>query len=179
MKNIFFILFSLNASCYAGESKDSFVYRYNISSSVTFDFTKSYSVDLGSITLLNTENRKKKFRYIRHSPLGYFFNKKTKKKKHLTLVVHNAGPEKLDSVFWAILGSGTTHYPVKPNSSTTLTAYLNLNFNPRPKEIIEYVLKNHEDLEYHIFSPMNFEHNQEKAPPPDVTIHSIEVIPAG
>ena len=172
-RKLLFILCFFIGNSYCS-SKESFVYQYHITSNVTFDFTKSYSVDLGSITLLNEENKTKKFRYIRHSPHGYFFNTKTKKIKRLTMVTHNAGKRKLDSIFWALLDSATYYYPVQPYGSTQLTAYLNLNFYPRPKEIIEYVVRNYKDLEYHIFSPMNDSEGENK--PPDVKV-TIQVIP--
>ena len=151
------LLFLLTfTACCSASSKDTFTYRYNLVRSVTFDFTKSYSVDLGSITLTNEENRHKKFRYINNSPLGYFYNKKTGGIKMFSMVVHNASPSKGDSIFWALLGSGTSHYPVKPGSSTRLTAYLNINSSPQPLEIIKYIQKNHSHLEYHIFNPENY-----------------------
>ena len=173
MKKILLLcFFSFNLYC---RGTDSFVYQYHIASSITFDFTKSYSVDIGYIKLLNEENKTKKFRYYHHNPYGYFFNTKTKHIKRLTMVTYNNDKRKLDSIFWALLGSATYYYPVQPYGSTQLTAYLNLNFDPRPQEIIEYVTQNYKDLEYHIFSPTSESEGKNKAP--SAKVHTIRVIP--
>ena len=173
---ILLFLFPFFTHC-ANSSRYSFTYDYDVSSEVTFDFRKSYSVYVGSVKLLNTTNKTKKFRYFNNSPLGYLFNKKTKKIKALSLVPHSSAPEKMDSLFWALLGSGTSHTPVKPQSSITLKLYLNLNFYPKPQEIIDYVIKNHEHLEYHIFNPSDFPSEEERAKtPPAVLIRSLSVI---
>ena len=170
MRKLLLLFFSFNSYC---SFADSFVYQYHIVSSITFDFTKSYSVDIGSITLLNEENKTKKFRYYPHSPHGYFFNTKTKQVKRLTMVTHNNSKRKLDSIFWALLGSATYYYPVQPYGSTQLTAYLNLNFDPRPQEIIEYVTQNYKDLEYHIFDPSSSGENKV----PSAKVRTIRGIP--
>ncbi len=171
----YFVFVSLNASC-TDKTRYSFEYKYNVPSEVTFDFTKSYSVDVGSVVLTNTENKTKKFRYINNNPLGYFFNKKTKKTQEMSIVAHSASPEKLDSLFWIFLDSATYHTPVKPHSSITLTLYLNINANPQPKKITEYVTKNYKDLEYHIFNPDNFPPITGKNKAPDQIIRSIKII---
>ena len=159
------------------DNRYSFVYDYDVPSHVTFDFRKEYSAYVGSVTLLNTTDKTKKFRYINHSPLGYFFNKRTKKIKALSLVPHSSAPEKMDSLFWALLGSGTSHTPVQAQSSITLKLFLNMNFNPQPKEMINYVIKNHKDLEYHIFNPADFPSTGAKAgKPPTAVIRSFSVL---
>ena len=177
-------LLTFSAGCSA-RSKDTFTYRYNLVDSVTFNFTKGYSVDLGSITLINEENRHKKFRYINNSPLGHFYNKKTGGVRIQDMVVHNASPSKLDSVFWALLDSATHYHPVKPGGTTRLTAYLNLNTSPQPLDIIQYIQKNHPHLEYHIFNPERyplkevFSTNEVKRKidvTPDFIIRSIKVV---
>lgn len=172
---LFFIFVSLSANC-KEETRHSFEYQYDVPAEVTFDFTKSYSVSAGSVVLINRENKAKKFRYINNSPLGYFFNKRTKTTYRMSIVSHNADSEKLDSLFWAFLGSATYHTPVKPYHATTLTLYLNINANPQPAEITEYIVKNYEDLEYHIFNPENFPPITGKNKQPDAIIHSIKVI---
>ena len=172
-----FIFLFLCFTCCASATSNSFVYEYNVPSQVTLDFRKSYSVDIGSVKLLNKTDEIQKFRYIKNSPLGYFFNRKTKEIKNLTLVPHSSAPEKEDSLFWALLGSGTWHTPVQPRSSITLTLYLNMNFHHQPQEIINYVIKNHKDLEYHIFNPIDFPASGTKAKkPPTVLISSFSVI---
>ena len=172
---LYAFLFSANSAC-VDDTRYSFEYQYSVPSEVTFDFTKSYSVDAGSVVLLNTEDKKKKFRYINNSPVGYFFNRKTKETHRMDLVSHNADPEKGDSLFWALLGSGTSHTPVRSYGSTTLTLYLNINANARPKEILDYLIKNYKDLEYHIFNPDNFPPTTGENNPPDAKISSIKVI---
>ena len=177
--NIFYILlFLLPFFTYCvGHTDSAFVYDYDVSSEVTFDFRKSYAVYVGSVELLNPGNKTKKFRYINNSPLGYLFNRKTKKIKALSLVPHSSAPEKMDSVFWALLGSGTSHTPVPAQSSITLKLYLNMNFYPQPKEMINYVIKNHKNLEYHIFNPADFPSAGAKAKkPPTALIRSLSVI---
>ena len=169
------LAFLIWAFCGKAKGAGDFSYQYNISPEAVFDFSKSYSADLGEITLRNTENKAKKFRYIDHSPLGYLISKKTGEITRISLVVHNSAPRKLDSIFWAFLGSATHYHPVKPKGLTKLTAYLNLNFYPRPAEIIKYTAENHENLEYHIFSPMNFPPNTGKNAPPEAAIRSIKV----
>ncbi len=171
----FFVFVSLSANC-KEKNHHSFEYQYDVPSEVTFDFTKSYSVPAGSVALINRENKTKKFRYINNSPLGYFFNRRTNKTYRMSIVSHNADSEKLDSLFWAFLGSATYHTPVKPYNATTLTLYLNINANPKPAEITEYVVQNYKDLEYHIFNPAHFPPITGKHRPPDAIIHSIKVI---
>lgn len=184
-KGLVFLLLIFSTGCEAGKSTDTFTYRYNLVRQVSFNFSKSYSVDLGSITCVNEENRHKKWRYINNSPLAYLFNKKTGRIKMMQMVVHNAAPSKMDSIFWALLDSATYYYPVKPHSSTRLTAYLNLNTYPQPIEIIKYIQKNHPHLEYHIFNPENYplkevftkeEIKRKISVKPDARINSIRVI---
>ena len=163
------------------KSKDTFIYQYEgLSKKALFNFKKEYSADLGVMQLLNIQNKKKKFRSINHSPRGYFFNRKTKKITRLTVVVHNPAPRKLDSIFWAFLDSATYHYPVAANGSAKLHLYLNLNFYPRPRELIDFVSKNFKDLEYHIFSPSNFPNDSPNkmglGASPDFIVSSIEVL---
>ena len=173
---ILLFLFPFFIHC-VDDTRYSFVYDYDVSSQVTFDFRKSYAVYVGSVKLLNTENKAKKFRYVNNSPLGYLFNRKTKEIKALSLVPHSSAPEKMDSLFWALLGSGTSHTLVQPQSSITLKLYLNMNFYPQPKEIINYVIQNYENLEYHIFNPADFPSTETKAKKtPTVLIRSLSVI---
>ncbi len=166
--------FSAAAPAAAADGGD-FVYQYNIYKTAVFDFSKSYSADLGEILLLNKGGKTKKFRHYGQNPLGYLFNRRTGEITRISFVSHNAAPRKLDSVFWALLGSPSHHYPVPPGGQARLTAYLNLNFYPRPREIIKYVTENHKDLEYHIFSPMNFPPNTGKKSPPDALVSSIKI----
>jgi len=169
-----------------------FVTGHDLSSSITFDFTKSYTVKVGTVTFFNKENKKKKWRFIYHAPIACLYNKKTKKcddQKGMPLVSHNPDPEVEDSIFWAFLDSATWHTPVKPYSSTQVTVYLNLNSYPQPRELIQYIKDNHEDLEYHIFirsgaGPFQTRMIQGKykvlehdtSGPPDFIIRSIHVI---
>ena len=178
------LLFIFTSVAYGGSGKkDFFLYEYHLSKSITFDFTKDWSVTLGTIKLINKENKKKKFRYYSNSPYGHFFNKKTGKKKHLDLVIHNPGERKMDSLFWALLDSATYYYPVQPHGTATLTAYLNPNTYPRPQEMIEYIAKNHKDLEYRIFNPSTALTAEGKPigetenPRPVFVIYPIKVIP--
>ena len=170
-----FVVFSCHSAS-VDSTRYSFKYQYSVPSEVTFDFTKSYSVPAGSVVLLNKENQKKKFRYINNSPVGYLFNRKTKKTHRMQLTSHNADPETGDSIFWAFLGSGTVHTPVAPYGSTRLTLYLNINTNARVEEVLHYLIKNYRDLEYHIFNPENFPPTTGKNNPPDAKISSIKVI---
>ena len=174
---LFAPLFTLAFNFGVDDTRYSFIYEYNVPSQVTFDLRKSYSVSAGSVKLLNNTNKHKKFRYINNSPLGYFFNKKTKQIRYFPLVPHSTAPEKSDSVFWALLSSGTFHTPVEPKQSITLTLYLNINSDPKPQESMVYIIKNHKDLEYHIFNPINFPPKGVKNPKaPDAIIRSINVI---
>ena len=193
MKLFFLVLFLCLANC-AKEPPDVFVTQHNLSSSITFDFTKSYTVKVGTVTFLNKENKKKKWRYIYHAPLACLYNKKTKKcddQKGMPLVSHNPSPEVVDSLFWSLLDSATWHTPVKPYGSTQVTVYLNLNSYPQPGKLIQYIKDNHEDLEYHIFirsgsGPLQTKMVQGKykvqflpvdmSGPPDFIIRSIQVI---
>ena len=152
-------------------SKDSFVYQYQLSQTAVFDLRKSYSASLGTVLVINNENRKKKFRHYNNSPWGYFYNKKTKKTKHLHLVTHNPAPRKADSIFWALLNAATWHHPMKPLGRHRLSAYLNFNLHNKPREIMEYVIKNSRDMEYHIFDP-----EKEEGGTPDFIIKHIQVI---
>ena len=178
------ILFAFNiiilfTSC-AEEKPDVFVTRHELSPAITFDFTKDYSVEVGTITFLNEENNKKKWRFVYHAPLACLYNKKTKKcdeQAGMPLVTNNPDPETVDSVFWALLDSATFHTPVKPYGSTQVTVYLNLNFYPQPKKLIQNIVKNHKDLEYHIFIRSGAVVSPDMSGPPDFIIRSIKVIP--
>ena len=132
---------------------DKFTYEYEILEGIRFDFSKSVGVEVGRIRLTNTEDRPKKFRYVHNSPRGHLFNKKTGKPVRLELVVHNSEPEVVDSIFWALLDSATYFTPIPPGGEIWLRAFLNLNYHPHPREIMEYIIGHHRDLEYHIFGP--------------------------
>ena len=161
------------------EKPDTFVTQHKLLSTVTFDFTKSYSAKIGTITFLNKENKNKKWRHIYHAPLACLYNKKTKecdKLAGMPLVSHNPDSETVDSVVWALLDSATFHTPVKPYGSTQVTLFLNLNSYPKPRELIQNITKNHQHLEYHIFIRSGTVISPDMSAPPDFIIQSIKVI---
>ena len=178
-KTLFIFGFIISLISCGEEEPYIFVTQYNLSSTVAFDFTKNYSAKIGTVTFLNKENKKKKWRYIYHAPRACLYNKKTKEcdeSAGMSLVSHNPDPETVDSVFWALLGSATSHTPVKPYGSTKVTLFINLNFYPRPKELIQNIKKNHQHLEYHIFIRSGAVISQDLSGPPDFIIQSIKVI---
>ncbi len=162
------------------EKPDIFVTQHNLSSTVTFDFTKDYSTKVGTITFLNKENKNKKWRLIYHAPLACLYNKKTKKcdkQAGMPLVFDNSDSEEVDSVFWGLLDSATFYTPVKSYGSTQVTVSINLNSYPQPRKLIQYIIKNHEDLEYHIFIRSGAVLSPDMSGTPDFIIRSIKVIP--
>ena len=155
MKKIFFVFsFIIFFSSCKEEIPDIFVTQHNLSSSITFDFTKDYSVKAGTVTFLNKEDKYKKWRYIYHAPLACLYNKKTKKcdeKMGESIVSNNLDSEEADSILLGLLDSATFYTPVKPYGSVSADIYFNLNVYPQPRELIKHIAKNHKDLEYHIF----------------------------
>ena len=143
-KTLFIFGFIISLISCGEEEPYIFVTQYNLSSTVAFDFTKNYSAKIGTVTFLNKENKKKKWRYIYHAPRACLYNKKTKEcdeSAGMSLVSHNPDPETADSVFWTLLGSATSHTPVKPYGSTKVTLFINLKFYPRPRELIQNIKK--------------------------------------
>lgn len=175
---VFSFIISLNCCVTKTSVPDVFVIDHNLSSIVTFDLTKGYSVKIGTMTFLNTENKRKKWRYKYHAPLACLYDKIKKTcdtQAGMTLVSHNPDPEEADSVFWALLDSATFYTPVKPNSSTKITVFLNLNFYVQPKKLKQNLIKNHKNWEYHIFFRSGDLLYPDISGPPDFIIRSIKV----
>jgi len=157
-----------------------FVIQHRLSSVVTFNFKKEYSTTVGTIRFLNQENIKKKWRYILHAPLACLYNKQTRqcdRSAGQALITYNPDPTKLDSIFWALLDSATTHIPVKPYGSTQITVYLNLNAYPKPKKLIHLIKHHHKNLEYHIFFRTGAASKNTLNRSPDFIVKDIQVIP--
>lgn len=181
MKKIFLLFsFSIFLNSCKEETPDIFVTQHNLSSSITFDFTKDYSVKVGTVTFLNKEDKHKKWRYIYHAPLACLYNKKTKKcdeQMGRSMVSDNSDPEEVDSVFWGLLDSATFYTLVKPYGSTQADIYFNLNSYPQPRELIQNIAKNHKNLEYHIFIRSGAIVSPDLSGTPDFIVRSIKVIP--
>ena len=182
------LIFSLLMSCNSStKNKNPFGYTYHVDQQITFDYSKSYSIPIGTILVQNKTNWKKKFRYHEANPKGYFFNTKTSTIHYVNFVTHSNTPRKMDfnNLGWLI---GIPGYFIPVKDSITLKVYINLNRFPKPgpAELVRYVRENKKDLEYHIFNPENYPEpkisssypitKQETYAKPDWIIKEIRVI---
>ena len=190
--NFTVFIFSLLISCDSlTKNKNPFGYTYNLKQQVTFDYSKTYIIQIGTILVQNKTNWKKKFHYSESSPKGYLFNTRTGVIHYVSLVTHSDAPRKMNfDLLGLLIGLQTYHIPVRGKENITLKVYINLNRFPKPgpAELVRYVKENKKDLEYHIFNPKNYPEpelssgypisKQETYVKPDWIIKEIRVINA-
>ncbi len=181
---VFGVLFVLGCVGSASNARADFIYEYHLSTEIAFDFSKSNSVELGTLSVTNPDETHKKFRFIPHAPYGYLYNRKNKTCYSFGLIYDTTEPRVLDSVFWALLDSATYYYAVPAMSSLEFTVFMNVNAHPQPEQIVHYITENHDHLEYHLFDPRHRPRvplgerrlNACIGAPPDFTLQTIRVL---
>ena len=142
------LLVLFNLGCVPKKLNHSFQYTYRLSSSIHFDHTGSSKI--GTIDINHNAQKTQKFRHSSHTPRLYLYDKNTKKCYPFPIVLYNPAPEKVDSVFWALLDSATYHYPVPPNKIFSFTSYINLSLLSRNAVWMrEHIKQNIKNLEFH------------------------------
>lgn len=173
LKILIFIFLFISFSAFA---KDTFQYEFKFKKEITFDLSKEYTTYIGTVDIINADDRVKKFRDYDHTPSGYIFNRKTKEIIHLPIILDKINKDThVYSFFSVLIGSPTYYYRISPKTTTSVKTYLNLNFYPNPKALIRKLLKDQKSLEYHVFNPTASLPESKKTP--QFIIKNIRLLP--
>lgn len=145
---VFFIL-----PCMAKESEVFLVYQYHIQQSLTFN--RDYLASIGNILVTNVGRENVKFRHNEHTPKVYLYDKVTEICYFTNhLVLDNTGPEETISILFSLLDSSLYYYLISGKQTRIFKAYIDVNSDVHFNQRVSFINKNHENLEYHFFTPV-------------------------